>query len=158
MPSAIQLDRISKSATNLISFKAPADFNNGYVFYAEDLVSGERELFTASQFATATLTTKSVYVNGSVEINYEAGKTIADYYTPNGTPGRGILLRPEDIITITDDAISGTTVVGQYVAPQNASYQLAISASVPTSKFIGKVIEKTTLYGKAASVIKVLAN
>ena len=157
---SVRLDKLQglKTGGGLISFKAPVDFQNGQVFNAEDLVSGERELFTATQPATASLATKPVYINISVETVYQAGQTVLDYFTPSGTPGRGIRPAKGDLITISDNVITGSTVVGQYVGPVNASYQLSASASAPTSLFVGKVIEKTTIYGQAASVIEVLAN
>lgn len=161
MPNgAVRLDRITgtKSGNGYISFKATADTQNGTVFHAEDLVSGERELFTPTQPATATISAKSLYINVSVETVYLAGQTILDYITPNGTAGRGIKPIKGDIITITDNVITGTTVVGQYVAPANASSQLNTSATLPTTTFIGKVIAKESIYGQAASVIEVLAN
>jgi hypothetical protein len=158
---AVRLDKVDavKTGNGLISFKATADTQNGSVFYAEDLATGEREMFTPVQPLTATLAGKSLYFAASPEVVYLAGQTLLDYFTPSGTPGRGIKGTATDIITITDNMITGTTVVGQYVMPANASSLLAISASLPTTtKFIGKVIEKTTIYGQAASVIEVIAN
>lgn len=157
---AVRLDKIAGTGERgkLISFQAPADFQNGFVFMSEDLVSGERELQATIQPATANIAGKSLYVNASVETTYLAGQTITDFFVPNAGQGRGVLLRQGDIVTITDNVISGSTVVGQYVAPQNASYQLTASATAPTTKFVGKVIAKESIYGQAATVIEVLAN
>lgn len=156
----VRLDKIAGTNTGskLIAFQAPSDFDNGQVFMAEDLVSGEREQFTVIQPATANISAKSVYLAASVETTYLAGQTITDFFTPNTTAGRGVLLSQGDIVTITNNVISGVTVVGQYVASQNASYQLVASATLPTTKFIGKVIGTDTIYGQAASVIEVIAN
>ncbi|MGZ4850990.1 MAG: hypothetical protein ACXV2C_06390 [Candidatus Bathyarchaeia archaeon] len=157
---AVRLDKLAatKSGHGLISFKATADTQNGTIFHAEDLATGERELFAPVQPATATIGVKPICINASVETVYLAGQTILDYVTPNGTAGRGYRPVKGDIITITDNVITGTTVVGQWVAPVNGSSQLNISSSLPTTMFIGKIIEKTTLYGQAATVIEVLAN
>jgi len=158
---AVRLDKVNanKTGRGLISFKATADTQNGSVFFAEDLVSGERELFTPVQPLTATLAGKSLYLAASPEVVYLAGQTILDYYTPSGSAGRGINLSVGDLVTISDLMISGTTVVGQWVMPANASSLLAISASLPTTtKFIGKIVEKGTIYGQAATVIEVLVN
>jgi hypothetical protein len=158
---AVRLDKLAgtKSGHGLISFKASADTQNGTIFHAEDLATGERELFAPTQPVTATIAVKPVVINASVETVYLAGQTINDYLTPSGTAGRGFRPVKGDIITITDNVIAGgATVVGQWVMPVNASSQLNISATLPTTLFIGKIIEKTTLYGQAATVIEVLAN
>jgi len=157
---AVRLDKLEgiKTGNGLISFQAATDFQNGCVFHAEDLVSGQRELFAPTQPVTGTIALKSIYINISPEVVYLAGQTILDYYTPNGTAGRGIKAKKGDIITLTDICITGGTVVGQWVMPTNAASLLSISASLPTTMFIGKIIEKGTIYGQAATVIEVLSN
>jgi hypothetical protein len=157
---AVRLDKVhAKKYGNIESVKNTVDMQNGFVFYAENLSSGEREIKDVIQFATATITTKSLLLHASVETVYLAGQTILDFYVPAGSAGRAYLLKAGDIVTITDNVITGSTVIGQYVVPQNASLQLAAAADLTGgTKFQGKVIAKETIYGQSATVIQVLAN
>jgi hypothetical protein len=156
---AIRLDRIQATKDGAIkNIKGSVDLQNGFVMHLEDLAPNEREVYTVVQPATATVADKPIYIHASVELMYEVGKTITDFVLTAGKVGRAIRPQVGDVITITDNVISGTTVVGQYVAPQDASYQLATSATIPTTKFVGKVIAKENIYGQPATVIEVLAN
>lgn len=157
---AVRLDKvIAKKGGNIESVKHSADMQNGFVFNAENLSTGEREVKDVMVPATASLASKSILLHASVETVYLAGQTLLDYYLPAGSAGRAYHLYKGDIVTITDNVITGSTVVGQYVVPQNASLQLAAAADLTGgTKFQGKVIEKTTIYGQVASVIEVLAN
>jgi hypothetical protein len=158
---AVRLDKLQAiKGGNIESVKnLNADMQNGLVFHAEDLSSGEREALDVIQPATATITAKPILLHASVETVYLAGQTILDYYLPQGQVGRAFHLVKGDEITITDNVITGSTVVGQYVIPQNASFQLAAAADLSGgTKFQAKVIHKTTIYGQAATVIRVLAN
>ena len=157
---AVRLDKVhAKKYGNIESVKHTADMQNGFVFHAENLSSGEREVKDVMQPATATITAKSILLHASVETVYLAGQTLLDFYVPTGSVGRAYLLKAGDIVTITDNVITGSTVVGQYVVPQNGSLQLAAAADLSGgTKFQGKVIAKETIYGQSATVIQVLAN
>jgi hypothetical protein len=157
---AVRLDKVqAKKYGNIESVKHTADLQNGFVFYAENLSSGEREVKDVIQPATANLASKSLLLHASVETVYLAGQTLLDFYVPTGSVGRAYNLTKGDIVTITDNVITGSTVVGQYVVPQNGSLQLAAAADLSGgTKFQGKVIAKETVYGQSATVIQVLAN
>ena len=60
-----------------------------------------------------------------------------------------------DIITVTDDGITGATVVGEYVIPANGSYDLSAS-STKEGTLAFKVIAKEIMDGKASTVLKVI--
>lgn len=158
---AVRLDKVQGSKTgNLVSIKdATNALQNGMVAMVGALVSGEREVFTAVQPVTAKLTTDAVVLIASPEITYNAGETVINFVNSAGAVCRGYELVKGDIVTITDNVISGTTVLNQYVIPQNASNQLAAAADLTgATKFAAQVIEKTTLYGQAATVIRVVKN
>lgn len=157
---AVRLDKVQAiKGGNIESVKYTADLQNGFVFHAEDLSSGEREALDVIQPSTASITAKSILLHASVETVYLAGQTLLDYFLPSGQIGRAYHLVQGDEVTVTDNVITGSTVVGQYVIPQNASFQLAAAADLTAgTKFAGKVIEKTTIYGQPASVIRVLSN
>lgn len=158
---AVRLDKVhAKKYGNIESVKnLSADMQNGFVFHAEDLSAGEREVKDVIQPATATITVKSILLHASVETVYLAGQTLLDFYLASGSAGRGYLLRAGDIVTITDNVITGTTAVGKYLVPANGSFQLAVANDLTGgTKFQAKVIAKETIYGQSATVIQVLNN
>jgi hypothetical protein len=92
-----------------------------------------------------------------VPLTYNAGEVKTDFILKAGQVGRAYIPSVGDIFTITDNVITGTTVVGQYVIPANASLQLAAAADLTGgTRFAAKVIEKTTLYGLPATAIQVV--
>src|SRR5437763_2241465 len=142
---AVRLDKVhAKKGGNIESVKnLSADMQNGFVFFAEDLSAGEREVKDVIQPLTATITAKSLLLHASVETVYLAGQTLLDYYLPQGQVGRAYLLRQGDIVTVTDNVITGSTVVGQYVITQNASLQFtSVDNLVVGINFDVKVIYK----------------
>jgi hypothetical protein len=158
---AVRLDKLAAiKGGNIESVKnLNADMQNGFVFHAEDLSAGEREALDVIQPTTASITTKSLLLHASVETVYLAGQTILDFYLPQGQVGRAYHLRAGDEVTITDNVITGTTAVGKYLIPQNGSFQLSVANDLSAgTKFAAKVIEKTTIYGQPATVIRVLSN
>lgn len=157
---AVRLDSVAATRTGkLINFKANEDYQNGFVFHAEDLVTGEREVYIPVEPTTASITAKSLYINASVELNYEAGKTIVDYFLADGEVGRGVLLEQGDRLTLTNLVVDGTSVVGKYLIPKNASKLLTVADDLTgNTKFAAKIIELTTIYGQPATKIRVIKN
>lgn len=160
--SIVNLDKIhAKKSGNLESLKHTADVPNGYVAHVGTLVAGERDLYNLVTPSTASITKEEIVLIASPEFNYLPGKSLEDFVNPTGIPMRAYHLVEGDIFTVSDDAIDGSTVEGQYVIPQNASLKLAAAADLTgATKFVGKVIKKTTIgFGgaKAASVIRVQA-
>lgn len=155
---AVRLDKVQATkAGGIDSVKSAVDLQNGFVVFAHALAAGEREVLSAVQPATATITTDEVLLIASPEITYNAGETIVNFVNVAGSAARALHLKVGDEVTITDNAITGTTVVGQYLIPQNASYQLALAATLAGgTRFAGEIIEKTTIYGQAATVIRVI--
>lgn len=76
------------------------------------------------------------------------------------TPARAYRLKVGDQFTMTDDGISGTTVVGQYVIPQNGSFTPVTSASIGSTIVAMKVLKKTYITNgvnkTAATVLEVV--
>jgi hypothetical protein len=62
-----------------------------------------------------------------------------------GRPARGIRLHTGDTVTMTDDGFTGSSVVGQFVIPVNATLKGAASAVIGTAKISLLVLEKTTI-------------
>jgi hypothetical protein len=110
------------------------------------LATGEREVYEVSVAATATLGTSEVLLIATPEVMYEVGKGLKDFSVAAGGYARAYHLSVGDVFTITDDGIDGTTSVGKYLVPANASLKLAAAADLTgATKFAAVVIEKGTL-------------
>jgi hypothetical protein len=131
--------------------------DNGSFVNLGALISGQTDVYATATPATASLATEEALLVYTPELNYEPGKTLVDFTNVANTPARVYHLTVGDIITITDDGITGTTVVGEYVIPADGSFELAASASLGSTRLAGKVIEKGTFgysgstYAKTAS-------
>jgi hypothetical protein len=157
----VNLDKLqAKKNGNLESLQYTSDVPNGYVAHVGSLVSGTRNVFNAVLPTTASIANTEVVLIASPEYNYLPGKSLEDFINPAGLNMRAYHLHAGDIFTVSDDAIDGTTVVGQYLIPQNASMKLAAAADLTGgTKFAAKVIDKKTIgFGgaKAATVVQVV--
>lgn len=157
----VNLDKLqAKKNGNLESLQHTVDVPNGSVAHVGTLVSGTRNVFNVVVPATATIGNTEVVLIASPEYNYLPGKSLEDFVNVTGTNMRAYHLHAGDIFTISDDGIDGTTVVGQYLIPQNGSLKLAAAADLSGgTKFAAKVINKTTIgFGnaKAATVVQVV--
>jgi len=155
----VQLEKVqAKYDGNIESVVPSLDLDNGSIGVISGVVTGERELKTLIAPATATLATDEIVLVASPEVNYLPGTTLQDFYNVSGLPARAYHLVAGDIFTVTDANITGTTVLNQWVTVANASYKLTFSATLPTTRFIGQVIEKgTTGFNKVAcTTIQVL--
>lgn len=155
---AIKIDKSQaiKSGNIKSVYLAATPLENGFVFYADALVSGEREKYQVVQPATATIADGNLLIHASVPTNYNAGDTIINYVLAGGKTGRAYVPSLGDIFTATDAAIGGTSVINQFLIPQNGSFKLAPSATIGATKFSAKVIEKGTLYGVASTTFEVV--
>lgn len=156
--SAIRIDKAKATKSgNIESVKAGVALENGFVFFATALAAGEREVKTVEQVATADLLDKNLLIHASVPTTYNAGDTIVNFVLDAGKVGRAFIPEVGDIYTISDTAITGTSVLNQFLIPANASYKLVPSATIgTTTKFSAKVIEKGTLYGVASTTFQVV--
>jgi len=155
----VNLDKLqSKYDGNIESVVASVDLDNGSIGVISGVVTGERELKTLIAPATATLATDEMLLIAAPEVMYLPGTTLQDFYNVSGAPTRAYHLHPGDIFTVADSNITGTTILNQWVSPANASYKMAISATLPTTRFIGQIIEKGTIgFNKVAcTTIQVL--
>lgn len=145
---------------NLESVKHTADLDNGSVVHIGDLAAGEREIKNVVIPSTSSIADQKLYVIATAELTYLQGQTKKDFYNVAAKPALAYPLEQGDIITISDNMIDGTSAVGEFVQPQDSSVKLKAYSSVQAGvKFIGKVIEKTTIYGGIpATVIEVKAN
>lgn len=156
---AVRKDKLSAGhAGNLESVKHTADMENGMIVHIGGLSTGEREIKDVVVPTAGSITSDPILLIATPELTYYAGETLVNFVNPAGQPALAYHLNVGDIVTITDSVLDGTTVVGQYVAPQAGSLKFKTSATAPSTRFVGKIIEKTTLYGQPATAIQVVAH
>ena len=143
----IRIDKAQATyAGNIVSFEAPANMTNGLVFNLDGLKTGEREVYEIEKPATASLETAEVLIHATPEVVYESEKvSLEDFELKKDKVGRGFHMTAGDIFTVTDDLITGDPAVGEYVVAANDSWKLAASATMTDNRFVGEIIEKTTL-------------
>ncbi len=142
---------------NIKSIKlAATPLENGSVFYADSLVSGEREVYQVVIPATAALATGNLLIHASVPTNYLAGYTIVNYVLEGGKIGRAYVPSIGDVFTISDSVISGTTTVDQFLIPADGTFKLTASSTIGSTKFSARVLSKGTLFGAASTTFEVV--
>ncbi len=139
MFGVINLDRIS--GAQIYSLRHNAVLENGFVCNLGALAAGESEVFEVAVAATATLPTASIVLVATPEIMHDETRPITDFTIPAGAIARGVGFVQGNIVTLSDNVITGATVVGQFVIAANASLRLAASATA-SGRFVGRVIEK----------------
>lgn len=151
----IRLDKI-KATAHLVSFKFANDLQNGAVV-ALGALDADGETYTAT--APADVTADYMVLHASVPLNYDERLGEKDFVLKAGKEGRGYVPERGDVVTITDDQITGTTVVGEVVIPANGTTQLKAAATINSTTpeaLVFKVIEKTTLGGSPATAVEVI--
>jgi hypothetical protein len=142
---------------NITSTQNTIAMDNGSFVNLGALISGQTDCYATVTPTSALLATEEVLLVYTPELNYEPGKTLKDFTNVANVPARAYHLTVGDVITITDDGITGSTVVGEFVIPQDGSFELAASATIGSTRLSGKVIEKGTFgysgstYAKTAS-------
>ena len=147
----IRLDKINGQG-HIASITFATDLVNGAVVKLGALATdGESRVGSA----IANVATDSIVLHASVEMQYESGAQEEDFVLKAGKKGRGYILTKGDIVTITDDQITGTKTVGLFVVPVVAGTKLAVGARA-TENLVFEIIEKDTLNGAVASVLQVI--
>lgn len=149
MPGIINLDAIASA--QLFSLRHNSVLENGHVCNLGALAAGETDVFTVAVPATATLATEAIVLVATPEIMADESRPIGDFTIPAGANARGVRLVPGNIVTISDDMITGATVVGQHVVAANASLRLAANAAA-SGRFSARVIEKGVIFDGGTTV------
>ena len=147
----IRLDKINGQG-HIVSFTFATDLVNGAVVKLGALAT-DGESYTGG--AVANVATDSIVFHASVEMQYASDAMEEDFVLKAGKKGRGYILTKGDIVTITDDQITGTKTVGLFVIPVVAGTKLAVGARA-TENLVFEIIEKTTLGGVVASALRVI--
>lgn len=121
---------------------------NGSFVVLGGVVAGNPEVRVAT--APVAVATQDVLLVASpelVEINgYRIDISDPTLFTNAANkPARAYRLKIGDTFTLTDTGITGTTVVDQFVLPQNALYKGIASATIGTTVVACQVLEKTTI-------------
>lgn len=151
---AIRTDKLQATYVgNIESVVFDKDVQNGEIGVLGSHVGRE-----AVQAATPTDVTKEeILIIASPEVVYKKEETLLDFVNEAGKLARAYHLTVGDIITVTDDVIDGTSVVDQYLVPENGKTKLVPAADLSGgTRFAAKVIEKGRLYGQPATAFKVV--
>jgi hypothetical protein len=139
----VRLDKIA--GTHLASVRSADVLKNGYFVELQDLVVGEKELFTAT---APTDLGNELLLHATPEVMYDSlANSIEDFEVEANEEGRAYHMTVGDIITMTADLFTGTPVVGELVAGAVGSYRLVPVDPVAgtTARFQARVIEQTVL-------------
>lgn len=164
---AIRNDKsVAMSAGHMKSVRSASILENGFVFFANALASGHREVFEVIQPTTALIASDVLLIHSSVPTTYLAGETIVNFKLDAGHVGRAYVLHPGDVYTITDSMITASVnaenfpvvwAVGDYLSAENGSFKLKVSSVMPTgARMVARVIERTMIYGLAATAFEVI--
>jgi hypothetical protein len=155
MAGIVKLDKVQAIYSgNIESVKHSAVLENGMVVALGGLVAGETELREVATVADgAGLEKEEFLLHATPEVVYESGKNLKDFSVATGKAARAYHLSVGDIVTVSDDMITGTSTVGQFLIPAVNSTKLATSTDgtvtiatiVYKPRLVLKVIEKGTI-------------
>jgi hypothetical protein len=141
----VDIEKINHEAASVVSVQHTADMDNGVVAHVGDFVSGEGELRQVVIPTTASITSSSVVLVKSPEIQgamYEPYSTLQDFYNAANRPATAFRLRAGDQFKITTDGFDGTAAVDSYLIPQNNSLRLAVAADLSgNTVFAAKILQ-----------------
>jgi hypothetical protein len=139
----IRLDKIA--GTHLESIRSADVLRNGYLVELQDLIVGERELYTAT---APTALTNELLLHATPEVMYDSlANSLDDFLVEANEEGRAYHLTVGDVITMTADLFTGVPVVGELVVGTVGSYLLTpvAPATGTTARTQLRVIEQTVL-------------
>lgn len=139
----IRLDKIA--GTHLESVRSASILKNGYFVELQDLIVGERELYTVT---APTDLDNELLLHATPEVMYDSLKnSLDDFEVEANAEGRAYHLTVGDVITMTADLFTATPVVGNLVAGLVGNFRLAPVDPVAgtTARFQARVIEQTVL-------------
>ena len=123
--------------------------DDGYVGNITGLVSGERDLYSITTPATATLGSAEALMVIGAEVYIDANgfrsplHNKASFTYIAGRPVRAYRMRVGMRVKINTSAISGTPVAGQYAIPANGTFVLAAAADLTGATRLAFIVEET---------------
>lgn len=135
-----------------LSFQATSDIENGFLIAKGDLVTGEKEIYTAN----VPKATDEVYLVANPAWSYDDNKSTdqneENFINKAGIAFRGRQLKKDNKfkvystgitpITTTDtDPVTKEIAVGQYVTVDGTTYKPKAVEAAPSTGFVGKVVD-----------------
>lgn len=137
------VDSFVKSVQNTV------DMPNGSLVAITGIVSGQKSVYAVA--AATDVTTQEVLLVKSPEIIEVNGLRVdltdpTQFTNPANRPATAFHLKVGDTYTMTDDAFTGTSTVGQYIIPANGALAPAAAANLTGNTIVAlQVIEKPTI-------------
>lgn len=147
----VRLDRVLNGHVD--SFSYTSNLNQGEVVSLNPLVNDEVYEAVAPDFA------KPIVFHCSVPMNYKDGLMEEDFVLEKKAVGRGYVLSVGDIVTITNNGVSGTPSAGKVLAAQAGNVQMKISNGIgdtANAPLVFRAEKADTLNGQPAFVYRVI--
>ena len=146
----VNLDKIG-GHNHLVSIELTEDIKNGSVvklgdYAGQDFYKGIKPVALADD--------RLVFIAASI-LPYDIRTNIEDVVLKAGERVRAYILQKGDIITITNDGITGVTAINQFVSAVVGAYELK-AGIVKADAFNFVVIAKEKLKGLDATVLEVI--
>lgn len=152
----VRLDKLQATKSgNIETIVASVDLDNGSVVAIGGLAGVGGEAVTAD--APADVTTQEILLVASPEVVYDEREQIYDFYNKAGSRARAYHLHVGDIVSVSEDMIDGTAVVGQYLIPENGKTKLVPASDLSGgTRFAAQVIAKEKVLGVNGVVYRVV--
>jgi hypothetical protein len=139
----VRLDKIA--GTHLASVRSADILKNGYFVELQDLIVGEKELYTAT---APTDLANELLLHATPEVMYDSlANSLDDFEVEANEEGRAYHMTVGDVVTLTEDLFTAVPVVGDLVEGTVGDYRLSPVDPVAgtTARFQARVIEQTIL-------------
>lgn len=126
-----------------LSFQANADVENGFLVAKGDLVTGEKEIYTA----TVPTDSDEVYLVANPAWSYNDNSAVdqneENFINKAGIAFRGYQLKKDNKFKVYSTGITAEKdlAVGQYITADGSTYKPKAVDSKPDTGFIGKIVD-----------------
>ena len=132
---------------NVISVQAASDtLDDGYLVQATSLITGENDIYTATQISAITANYLAMVVGYNFYQDTLGNRpNISDPTSityPSGTPVTAYRLKKNARFFMSADTYTGTAVVNQFLIPTASAYTWAAAASLGGTELYGLIVER----------------
>ncbi len=125
---------------NLVSVKFDGEIENGNIVVIGSLVSGEREVRTATTPAVNSALRDLALIAAPEVVKDKKYNSLAEFINQKGDIVRAYRLVSGDIFSVTAEALTGTAAVGSVIEAQASTKMKAVETLTQGSTKIGTVI------------------
>lgn len=125
---------------NLVSVKFDGEIENGNIVVIGSLVSGEREVRTATTPAANSALRDLALIAAPEVVKDKKYNSLAEFINQKGDIVRAYRLVSGDIFSVTAEALAGTAAVGSVIEAQASTKMKAVETLTQGSTKIGTVI------------------